>query len=137
MPYYNNYTNPYMSSAIMPNQVNPPTGYAQQPATQQDTMFKWVQGRAGAEAFSLAPGTSAFLMDSNEPILYAKATDSYGRYMPLQSYKLVPIEDQISSSPQIAQPAESIDYEKIRQMIAEEVGKAINQNGHQNKKESR
>lgn len=137
MPYYNNYVNPYMSSAIMPNQVNPPTGYAQQPATQQDTMFKWVQGRAGAEAFSLAPGTSAFLMDSNEPILYAKATDSYGRYMPLQSYKLVPIDDQISSSPQIAQPAESIDYEKIRQMIAEEVGKAINQNGHQNKKEGR
>lgn len=137
MPYYNNYVNPYMSSAIMPNQVNPPTGYAQQPATQQDTMFKWVQGRAGAEAFSLAPGTSAFLMDSNEPILYAKATDSYGRYMPLQSYKLVPMEDQISSSPQIAQPAESIDYEKIRQMIAEEVGKAINQNGHQNKKEGR
>jgi hypothetical protein len=57
--------------------------------------------------------------------------------MPLQSYKLVPIEDQVSSSPQIAQPAESIDYDRIRQMIAEEVGNAINQNGHQNKKEGR
>lgn len=137
MAYYNNYVNPYMSSAIMPNQVNnPPTGYAQQPMPQQDTMFKWVQGRAGAEAFSLAPGTSAFLMDSNEPILYAKATDSYGRYMPLQSYKLVPMEDQMSSAPQIAQTSETIDYEKIRQMIAEEVSK-IATDSRSNKKEGK
>lgn len=136
MAYYNNnYVNPYMTA--IPNQMNPNvSSYApQQP--QQDTMFKWVQGRAGAEAFSLAPGTSAFLMDSNEPILYAKATDSYGRYMPLQSYKLVPIEDQMTSSPQIAQTNEPIDYEKIRQMIAEEVNNALNQNGRNNKREAK
>lgn len=135
MAYYNNnYVNPYMNTGIMPNQINSAGAYMpQQP--QQDTMFKWVQGRAGAEAFSLAPGTSAFLMDSNEPILYAKATDSYGRYMPLQSYKLVPMEDQMTSSPQIAQPSEPIDYEKIRQMIAEEVSNALNQNGRNNKRE--
>lgn len=138
MPYYNNYVNPYMNSAMnqmMPNQSNVNPGYAQAP--QQDTMFKWVQGRAGAEAFSLAPGTSAFLMDSNEPILYAKATDSYGRYMPLQSYKLVPMEDQVSSSPQIAQPSEPIDYDKIRQMISEEVNNALIQNGRNNKREGK
>lgn len=135
MAYYNNYVNPYMNSGIMPNQVNSAGAYMpQQP--QQDTMFKWVQGRAGAEAFSLAPGTSAFLMDSNEPILYAKATDSYGRYMPLQSYKLVPMEDQMSSAPQIAQASEPIDYDKIRQMIAEEVGK-IAGNNHTNRKEGK
>lgn len=135
MAYYNNYVNPYMNSGIMPNQVNSAGAYMpQQP--QQDTMFKWVQGRAGAEAFSLAPGTSAFLMDSNEPILYAKATDSYGRYMPLQSYKLVPMEDQMSSAPQIAQTSEPIDYDKIRQMIAEEVSK-IAGNNHINRKEGK
>ena len=128
MAYYNNYVNPYMNSAPIPN-------YAQQTAPQQDTMFKWVQGRAGAEAFSLAPGTSAFLMDSNEPILYAKATDSYGRYMPLQSYKLVPMEDQMSSAPQISQASEPIDYDKIRQMIAEEVSKIAN--NHTNRKEGK
>jgi hypothetical protein len=136
MAYYNNnYVNPYMTA--IPNQMNPnvPSYAPQQP--QQDTMFKWVQGRAGAEAFSLAPGTSAFLMDSNEPILYAKATDSYGRYMPLQSYKLVPMEDQMPSSQQIAQPNEPIDYEKIRQMIAEEVNNALSQNGRNNKREAK
>lgn len=136
MAYYNNYVNPYMNSGIMPNQVNSAGAYMQQQPPQQDTMFKWVQGRAGAEAFSLAPGTSAFLMDSNEPILYAKATDSYGRYMPLQSYKLVPMEDQMSSAPQIAQTSEPIDYDKIRQMIAEEVSKIVN-NNHVNKKEGK
>ena len=136
MAYYNNYVNPYMNSGIMPNQVNSAGTYMpQQP--QQDTMFKWVQGRAGAEAFSLAPGTSAFLMDSNEPILYAKATDSYGRYMPLQSYKLVPMEDPTSSSPQIAHTSDPIDYDRIRQMISEEVNNAIAQNGRVTKKEGK
>lgn len=138
MPYYNNfnsYTNPYISNYPNQNQMSP--GYAQ--PQQQDTMFKWVQGRAGAEAFSLAPGTSAFLMDSNEPILYAKATDSYGRYMPLQSYKLVPMEEPQSgsSTPQITQASESIDYERIRQMISEEIAKVNIQNGHQTKREGK
>lgn len=137
MPYYNNnYVNPYMNTGIIPNQMNSASAYMPQ-TPQQDTMFKWVQGRAGAEAFSLAPGTSAFLMDSNEPILYAKATDSYGRYMPLQSYKLVPMEDQMSSAPQIAHESEPIDYDRIRQMISDEVNNALGQNNRNTKKEGK
>lgn len=137
MPYYNNnYVNPYMNTGIIPNQMNSAGAYMPQ-TPQQDTMFKWVQGRAGAEAFSLAPGTSAFLMDSNEPILYAKATDSYGRYMPLQSYKLVPMEDPMSSAPQIAHESEPIDYDRIRQMISDEVNNALGQNNRNTKKEGK
>ena len=126
MPNYNNYSNGYYPQAMnyYPNsnvqtalgQMQP----SQAPMPQNDTQFSWVQGRAGAEAYSLAPGRSAFLMDSNEPYLYAKATDSYGRYMPLQTYKLVPVE-----APQAALPmsgnGESIDYDKIRNIISEEV----------------
>lgn len=134
------YTNPYSNfpqggnfGNTYPNTTNAYSAQPQQP----EPVFRWVQGRAGAEAYSLAPGQSAFLMDSNEPVLYAKATDSYGRYMPLQSYKLVPMEEQSMSSAQIAAPTETIDYEKIRQMIAEEVSKISNQNDNRNKKEGR
>lgn len=120
------YTNPYGNFSSGGNFGNSFQSVPQQTQMppQQDPVFRWVQGRAGAEAYSMAPGQSAFLMDSNEPILYAKATDSYGRYMPLQSYRLVPIEDQsMTSAAQIPQAAEPIDYDKIRQMIAEEVAK--------------
>ena len=43
----------------------------------------------------------------------------------------------MTSSPQIAQTNEPIDYEKIRQMIAEEVSNALNQNGRNNKREAK
>ena len=46
--------------------------------------------------------------------------------MPLQSYRLVPEEDQSSAAAQqLTSSAETIDYEKIRQIIAEEVSKQI------------
>lgn len=128
MPYYNNtYGNGYPSyaptSPVYQNNVqNPYSGY-QSYDSQQDTTVSWVQGRSGAEAYPLAPGRRAMLMDSNEPILYVKATDASGRYMPLQSYRLVPIED-VSNTPALT--TEAIDYEKIREIIAEEVNKKMN-----------
>ena len=124
MTYYNN---PYMTNSMQPmNYAQPQQSSALNPPPQQDPVFKWVQGRAGAEAYPLAPGTSGFFMESDGQRLYAKASDSYGRYMPLQSYRLVPEEDQSSAAAQqLTSSAETIDYEKIRQIIAEEVSKQI------------
>ena len=124
MPSYNNFQNGYYPQPIS-SYLNNTNAYAYQqqtqaPMPQNDTQFSWVQGRAGAEAYSLAPGRSAFLMDSNEPYLYAKATDSYGRYMPLQTYKLVPVEESNAMLP-MSGNSESVDYDKIRSIISEEV----------------
>lgn len=136
MPYYNN---PYMTNSMQPMTYAQPQQVNTMNPTQQDPVFKWVQGRSGAEAYPLAPGTSGFFMDSDGQRLYAKATDSYGRYMPLQSYRLVPEEDQSATAaqPQIA-TAEAIDYEKIRQIIAEEVSKQVEMsNSRSNKREAK
>lgn len=116
---FNGYNN-YNQAGYMPNAYNS-YGYSQQ-MPQQDTSVSWVQGRSGAEAYPLAPGRRALLMDSNDAILYVKQTDSTGRYLPLQAYRLVPMED--ISQNQALPPAEvSIDYDRIREIISEEVSK--------------
>ena len=56
--------------------------------TQLNT-FQWVQGRAGAEAYPIAPGASVILMDSNAPVIYYKSADQSGRYLPMKTYDLV------------------------------------------------
>ena len=138
MAYYNNYvpnnqvwaTNPYsypQSTAPTMVQQQMPQSYD----AQNDTTVAWVQGRSGAEAYPMGPGRRAMLMDSNEPVLYVKQTDMSGRYMPLQSYRLVPMEEQSQAQ---ALPAESIDYDKIREIISEEVNKKMNYN---NRKETK
>ena len=117
---YNNFgnVNGGFSLSYIPRQM--PTNAYSVPSQQPDTFVAWVQGRSGAEAYPLAPGRSALLMDSNAPIIYAKSTDTSGRYLPLKSFKLVPMEDTAQTQ---ALPTEAIDYEKIREIISEEVNR--------------
>lgn len=130
-PQYPSYTpnNAYGVPVYQNNAQNPYSGSQSYEPRQQDTVVNWVQGKSGAEAYPLAPGQRAMLMDSNDPVLYVKATDTSGRYMPLQSYRLVPMEETSASQ---ALPQEAIDYDKIRAIISEEVNKRLNGN---NKKE--
>lgn len=130
MPSYNNFGNGYYPQYPSYTPTNAygtqmgPNSYGQSYYdNSQDTTVSWVQGKSGAEAYPLAPGRRAMLMDSNEPILYVKATDASGRYMPLQSYRLVPMEE-VSNAPALT--AEAIDYDKIREIISEEVSKKMN-----------
>lgn len=92
----------------------------QQP--QQETVIDWVMGKSGAEAYMLRPNTNGFLMDSNDngETVYTKSTDMSGRYSPLRSFKMVPFEEQASAA-----AAEPIDYEKIREIISDEVAKQV------------
>lgn len=53
--------------------------YPVQPApVQQQTGINWVQGLAGAKAFMVAPGQTAFLMDSEGQTFYMKSADQSG-----------------------------------------------------------
>ena len=138
MNYYNNpYTpNAYGYTTPQPN-VN---GYmSTTPAIvnqQPEPIFKYVSGKSGAEAYPLAPNTNAYLMDNNEGVLYTKATDSYGRYYPLKSYRMVPMEE-VSATEALPQVQESIDYDKIRQMISDEIGKYMDTATTPKKKEAK
>ena len=44
----------------------------------------WVQGESGARAYSVAPGNTILLMDSEDSVFYIKSTDSSGIPQPLR-----------------------------------------------------
>lgn len=72
MPNYNNYF---------------PTGYGymypqNQPQMQnsnQDSDFIWVTGKAGADAYMVAPNSRVKLWDSESQTIYIKSADAMGR----------------------------------------------------------
>ena len=137
----NYYNNPYTPNVNAYGYVPQPNGYysgSQTPVPNQqpEPIFKYVSGRSGAEAYPLAPNTNAYLMDNNEGVLYTKATDSYGRYYPLKSYRMVPMEE-VSATEVLPQTQESIDYDKIRQMISDEIGKYMDTTNAPKKKEAK
>ena len=91
------YTNPYVNwTGSYPSITNTAQGYFPRVNTtptfvpqNQNNTFQWVQGRAGAEAYPVAPGASVILMDSNAPVIYYKSADQSGRYLPMKTYDLV------------------------------------------------
>lgn len=73
---YNSYYPPYQ-----PN-------YFQQPAQQSGSMI-WVAGKAGADAFLVAPGTTVALWDSEATVVYLKSADMSGMpSMKIIDYKI-------------------------------------------------
>lgn len=78
---YNPYVwnNPYAAPQY-PNQLQPMPPVPPQP----NNGIRWVQGEAGAKAYPVAPGESAFLMDSEASMAYLKTMDQSG--MPSMRY---------------------------------------------------
>lgn len=66
-------------------QMNNYWGQTQQP-TYASNMY-WVQGEAGAKAFAVAPGNTAWLMDSESQTFYIKSVDAMGVPQPLRSFE--------------------------------------------------
>ena len=52
----------------------------------QNNGIIWVQGRAGANAFLVAPNASVMLMDSDEKVFYIKSADASGMPQPLRIF---------------------------------------------------
>ena len=64
--------NPYITNPYMPRLDYTPQLKQSPP---QVKIFN-VNGRAGAEAFNLAPDSSIFLLDSKDPVIWLVTTDS-------------------------------------------------------------
>ena len=77
---------------------------SQQPqAPQQSNGIIWVQGESGAKAYSMAPGQTAMLMDSENHRFYIKTVDASG--MPsLRAF------DFVERTAEAAEPIKKEDY---------------------------
>ena len=76
---YNNYfpmTYPYVGFQAPQPQIPPQPQYRQQQPAANGII--WVQGMAGAKSYLLAPGQTAMLMDSENPVFYIKSADQSG-----------------------------------------------------------
>ena len=89
----------------------------------QNNTFQWVQGRAGAEAYLVAPGASVILMDSNAPVIYFKSADQNGRYLPMKTYDLVERTTQVPT-PNTETSIDTSSFVK-RDEISDLVAKAV------------
>lgn len=96
-----------------------PQGYQQpQQQVQQSNGIIWVQGEAGAKAYPVAPGCSAFLMDSENQMAYLKTSDMSG--MPsMRYYSVAEIQpDDIKVAQPTVDYATQDDIAKLRDDIA-------------------
>lgn len=95
---------------------------------QQRPLIDWVVGKASADAYPMAPNGKVMLMDADEPIMYVKTSDMMGR-------QTMTIFDLVERKSVEAEPADPVDYDRIRTMIAEEVKKATSSTKKSKKEE--
>lgn len=108
--------------------------YPNIPTTPQpNNTFNWVQGEAGAKSYPVAPGNRVALFDSENPVVYIKEVDLYGKPTEFKIYDLVerkvtteqvPKEPKIDLSNYITRD-EMID--SITAAVSQEVEKAISE----------
>lgn len=92
-PYNSYYPNAYGAGISTYNPYQPQMPQYQQPAQTMPTVaqpaqngIQWVQGEAGAKAFSMGAGQSVLLMDSETNAFYIKSTDNSGMPLPLRIF---------------------------------------------------
>lgn len=95
------------------------------PQFQQQNQFSIVsvQGRTIAEDYPVAPGAKVMMIDPTEMVAYIKERNAQGALLPFLAYDLVLREEQPKQEAMSQAP--TIDYEKIRNIIKEEVDKTF------------
>ena len=81
----------------------------QMPPTQQGSKIDRVNGKEGAEAYFLMPNSEVLLLDTTNPIVWLKQTDSAG-YGTVTGFNVIPLKDDADVSQN--------DYSALEQRIA-------------------
>lgn len=123
----NNYGNPYLQQpnygAFSYPQQNTAGSWPQLQPQQPQFSIVSIQGRPIAEDYPVAPGAKVMMVDANEMVAYIKERNPQGALLPFLTYDLVLREDQPKQ--EAVQQAPVIDYDKIRDIVKEEVDKTF------------
>lgn len=118
--------------AFTTNNTTTPNAYSRQPVNSawgggsiQQPQFSIVsiQGRPIAEDYPVAPGAKVMMIDANEMVAYIKERNPQGALLPFLTYDLVLRDDQPKQEQAAMAPV--IDYDKIRDIVKEEVDKTF------------
>lgn len=101
MSYYD-YLNQNQMGMVQPAQWQAPPVQQQRPVSPiNDTKFTWIYGGSkSAKAYPQAPNMTGYYRDTQEPYLFEKTTDNYGKVIDFKIYKL--IEEQDPEAEQVA-----------------------------------
>lgn len=91
-----------------------------------------VNGRNGAEAYMLAPNSSALLLDESAPVVWLKQTDGAG-YPTLTPYKITPYQEEAPADINALEKR----IEKLEEIISNDKSDTISINSKRQSGESR
>lgn len=121
-PNYNGIQQPNYGAFSYPQQ-NTAGSWPQLQQQQPQFSIVSIQGRAIAEDYPVAPGAKVMMVDPTEMVAYIKERNVQGALLPFLTYDLVLREDQ--SKQEAVPAAPTIDYDKIRDIVKEEVDKTF------------
>ena len=118
---YNSYipNYPYVGfQAPQQPQIPPQPQYRPQQQQPVANGIIWVQGLAGAKSYLLAPGQTAMLMDSENPVFYIKSADQSG----MPTLRAFDYKERVTEQPAPAQGVDMSAYvtrEELEKKLAE------------------
>lgn len=77
----------------------------------------YVQGEAAAKAYPVAPGQFVVLIDTEDPVIYTKTTDQFGRPMPIRILDYVERVDPPVEQPKNSEYINKSDFDKFKNEI--------------------
>lgn len=77
----------------------------------------YVQGEAAAKAYPVAPGQFVVLIDTEDPVIYTKTTDQFGRPMPIRILDYVERVDTPVEQPKNSEYITKSDFDKFKNEI--------------------
>lgn len=77
----------------------------------------YVQGEAAAKAYPVAPGQFVVLIDTEDPVIYTKTTDQFGRPMPIRILDYVERVDPPVEQPKNPEYITKSDFDKFKNEI--------------------
>lgn len=107
----------------------PTTPVTPQPTQTPSSTLVWVQGEGAAKVYPVAPGNKVALFDSENPVVYIKEVDMFGKPFDMEIYDLVKRE--VSKEPPEKEFKDYVTREEmlatITTTISEEIDKAMSE----------
>lgn len=110
------------------NIYNQPTYPA--PQMQNNLTAAYVQGEAAAKSYPVAPGQLAILIDTEDPVIYTKTTDQFGRPLPI---KILDYKERVQAPPIPAATSENYITKDEFASFKDEIMAAIKESTKQNR----
>lgn len=116
--------NPYVGTGYNPYQPSNQFTAVPSPAM-ANTSLIWVQGEAGAKSYPVAPGNRVALFDSENPVVYVKEVDVYGKPLEMEIYDLVKREPRLE--PKTTEPKLDLSNYITREEMIDSITAAVSQ----------